>query len=253
MLFHMTDNIENLKSILNDGIYYLYCETRIARSLAGPALDRVREFNPGGMICMTEVPISEAASFGFGRYGVGVDKAWAEAKGARRVTYLKEEGEEFLALKSLYESLRPPRPSLSDVEPDLRDFVEDTAEEFVLTKSEWARVAGANENFIGLLRASNWWETYDHAHEKEWRIRSGDNYPTVSYIETKNGPDYQFKTQQMKQLQFHHNVLGMPKSIFMLEIPATACKVITAPASRIDEIRSFALERGFGGAEFCFA
>jgi hypothetical protein len=96
-LFHFTDSIENVKSILADKIYGSYCKETLHYKA-----DAITLIIP--MICFCDIPLKTISQYTkYGRYGIGLKKGWGIKNQLNPVLYLEKSSR---VADSLIKSLR---------------------------------------------------------------------------------------------------------------------------------------------------
>ncbi|MEI6822848.1 MAG: abortive infection system antitoxin AbiGi family protein [Bacteroidota bacterium] len=86
-LFHFTDKMENISSILKNGFYPKYSREKVKINKNKGVLDRAIP-----MVCFCDIPLSQVTihTKTYGEYGIGLKKEWALKKELNPILYLYE-------------------------------------------------------------------------------------------------------------------------------------------------------------------
>jgi hypothetical protein len=85
-LFHFTNSLDAVEGILREGFKVGYCREE-------HEIDGVRTLCHVPMVSFCEIPLSQVKDhiFKYGRYGIGLSRAWAKSKGLNPVIYLQQD------------------------------------------------------------------------------------------------------------------------------------------------------------------
>lgn len=153
-IIHYTNSYKALTSILKEGFRIKYCLECLklhdnASSAAHP------------MVSFCDIPLSDSTQHfaAYGRFGIGLSKAWAIAKGVNPVIYIDHNS---LFAKCINELILERRKNDSNL----------TAKQ----KSEILRIKSYAKNYSGLLkRKSVNNPNYRFYDEREWRLVPGED------------------------------------------------------------------------------
>jgi hypothetical protein len=177
-IIHYTSSYKALTSILKEGFGIKYCLERLKlhddlSSAAHP------------MVSFCDIPLSDSKQHfaAYGRYGIGLSKAWAIANGVNPVIYIDHNS---LFAKSIQELILERRKGNSNL----------TAKQ----KTEILRIKSYAKNYSGLLnRKSIKNPEYRFYDEREWRLVPGKetipdaNFSISSNFYKKNKDKYNAK------------------------------------------------------------
>lgn len=106
-LFHFTNSLQTLCSILEEGFWPRYCNEYIGWVTDDP------EFIGIPVVCFCDIPLSrltEHTAF-YGNFGIGMTQKWGIDNGLNPVFYISKDSTLFPPLKGLFEN---PHPKVDD-------------------------------------------------------------------------------------------------------------------------------------------
>jgi hypothetical protein len=164
-LVHFTDNCEDIPSILADGFILRLHRRGLIQQFLDESLFAEREPQEFGMVCFTEIPISESALHRatFGQYGIGVTEEWAKRHRAQRVLYIPSEGPVFEAFQFLF------RWAAKEVEADIAQHPDDACRVMTWTNKNQAHVFGCH-GWETMLTVYEYMQPESMSPQVEWRI-----------------------------------------------------------------------------------
>ena len=106
-LFHLTESLENLFGILDQGFCPRYSNEYIGWVAPGT------EFIGIPMVCFCDIPISRLTDHTefYGKFGIGMNQEWGVKSGLNPVMYISKESYLFKPLQSLFKN---PNPNIDD-------------------------------------------------------------------------------------------------------------------------------------------
>lgn len=149
-IIHYTNSIDNLSSILQEGFRVKYCTERL--NLGG------RKYSSAAhpMVSFCDIPLSNSARHfeAYGKYGIGLSKQWAFAKGINPVLYIDENSSFAQTLYELLKERRNPASNLTEKQ-----------------KKEILRIKSYAKNYSGSFsRKEKPYRNYKFYDEREWRL-----------------------------------------------------------------------------------
>lgn len=165
-LSHLTSSIENLISIIENGLIFFPNERKVFSKLSFiEGKPDLPEPQCKGMISFTDIPHEAACRHRkkYGEFGIAIQKNWATKHGACKVIYMQENNPIFDAFHNLFKILTPVPRNLENGETDA--YIEQIAR----TNAKFAKSLG-NPAYAELLKLHEYMQTDEHVAESEWRI-----------------------------------------------------------------------------------
>jgi hypothetical protein len=167
-LFHFTDSIDILKSIVRNGFYPRYCMEKKDFLRVYPA-NKLR-YSASPMVCFCDIPLSlvKKHALRYGKYGIGINKSWAQQYGINPVTYISSESTVSKQINYSYAAIRKYQSKdhilireMNDLEREMFDLAGETLDAIHYLKpyegKNWINKSFAGEKIC----------FYD---EREWRF-----------------------------------------------------------------------------------
>lgn len=153
-LIHFTRNIESLKKILETGFMVNLCEETIVLK------EKINTFHVP-MVSFCDIPLSEIIEHTnhYGKYGIGMTKAWGESKGINPIIYLQKKS---LLTKALQASIKLSIKNINKIAKSGEVPTEDLVES--------ARITSYIKNYECLHDHKRYPKGYRFYDEKEWRF-----------------------------------------------------------------------------------
>jgi hypothetical protein len=155
-LFHFTRKLDYLKGILKDGFHPRYCLEDLNWAVPGKSYSYAYP-----MVCFCEIPLSRVDEHVemYGKYGIGMSRAWAVRNGLNPILYLSNQSMLYSSIGDLGGVLQKiPEPSKADGTRYVADILRNTKP---LTGS--MRINGVERNDIDFYQESEWRYLPKHA------------------------------------------------------------------------------------------
>jgi hypothetical protein len=149
-IIHYTDTIKKLESILTEGFAIKYCSEKLVLE------DDISSFAAHPMVSFCDIPLSQSYRHydAYGRYGIGVSKAWANKLGINPVLYLDKKSS---ICKTLGELIKERRNDKSNLSKRQKEMI--------------LRIKCFAKNYSGHLKRKTIDEKdYRFYDEREWRL-----------------------------------------------------------------------------------
>jgi hypothetical protein len=199
-IIHYTSSYSVLTSILKEGFRVKYCaETLELRTTSSRAAHPIISF--------CDIPLSDSTQHfaAYGRYGIGLSKAWAIANGVNPVIYVDKNSLFALCIQELILERRKSDTNLT-----------------VKQKNEILQIKSYAKNYSGpLKRKSINKADYRFYDEREWRLVPGKDILKIANFSL-NIADYEKKKDEYNQKLSRIRIKFKPNDISYIILKETA-------------------------------
>jgi hypothetical protein len=168
-LIHFTKGPDIVASICENGFLMIPNPRELIHDLLGDSLFKEREPQAFGMVCFTDIPMSEAAEHAsmYGQYGICVAPEWAAKHSIDRVLYIRPFGPVFGICKWLFETAK------IDLDKRIK-YPGDAAWDDSYFNATLAQAVAGSHIYGLLLRLYEFMQPDKSFAEREWRIVQRD-------------------------------------------------------------------------------